>query len=393
MHIRVRNVNEAFRKLVGIFNETELGHNPPIRKSPSRVGDVLVIDEPVTVTLTQPRERVLFNRARDCNPFFHLFESLWMLAGRNDVAPLAYYSGKIGEVASDNGSTFNGAYGWRWRKAPGRPALMKEHNAIYTKAVDQLSLLIEHMTKQPTTRRAVLQMWTVKDDLLNIDVTKDVCCNTAAYFLIRPVGGRQYLDMTVTNRSNDLCWGMLGANVVHFSYLLEYMANCLGVEVGVYNQVSNNLHVYTANNGGFKPEVWLADETPDYYVSAPASEVNLNRHSLVQNREAFDREVNEFVELNYPQPRDEGDSTSGPNAVYNTHWSEPFLDKVAQPMMHAFHMGKARDYGAAFHWTSSIEDLGWRIAAQDWLAKRKANYDRKQAAKATPEASEGVSSD
>jgi hypothetical protein len=35
--------------------------------------------------------------------------------------------------------------------------------------------------------------------------------------------------MTVTNRSNDLCWGMLGANYVHFTILQEYLAARLGV--------------------------------------------------------------------------------------------------------------------------------------------------------------------
>jgi hypothetical protein len=47
----------------------------------SRAGDVLVAPHPVMSVTSIPTERVLFDPARDANPFFHLFESLWMLAG------------------------------------------------------------------------------------------------------------------------------------------------------------------------------------------------------------------------------------------------------------------------------------------------------------------------
>src|SRR5690606_3416900 len=143
----------------------------------SRVGEVAYIPEPVMITYQEPRKRVLFSEARDANPFFHLYESLWMLAGRDDVAPLAYYSSKIAEIASDNGQTFNGAYGRRWRR------MLSDSNGD---EVDQLKILIEHLRQLPNSRRAVLQMWTVGDDLLNIgtpvDYSKDVCCNTCVYF-------------------------------------------------------------------------------------------------------------------------------------------------------------------------------------------------------------------
>ena len=51
-----------------------------------------------------PCERVLLYPERNANPFFHLYESLWMLAGRNDVAGPARYAKNMNNY-SDNGVT------------------------------------------------------------------------------------------------------------------------------------------------------------------------------------------------------------------------------------------------------------------------------------------------
>jgi hypothetical protein len=53
---------------------------------PSRVGDVLVMPRPIMTEYADPTNRVLFSPMRDANPFFHVMETLWMLAGRNDLA-------------------------------------------------------------------------------------------------------------------------------------------------------------------------------------------------------------------------------------------------------------------------------------------------------------------
>jgi thymidylate synthase len=262
MHLHTRNVNTAFHELVHVFANKDsqsrrIPHSEcPIVKKPSRNGKVLMIDEPVTITYSHPRERVLFNQARDCNPFFHLYEALWMLAGRNDVAPLAYYASKMKDF-SDDGETFNGAYGDRWRWAT-----TDRFGDDEGKSVDQLDILVNHLKADPTSRRAVLQMWNVEDDLLKLghytpcvggkekackagkwvnragiamleegancpyckgtgkllkDFSKDVCCNLSVMFSIREAEGistpaDDFLDMTVTNRSNDMIWGALGAN-------------------------------------------------------------------------------------------------------------------------------------------------------------------------------------
>lgn len=697
MHLTFDSVNDAFRRLVRGIHTGEI----PTVQRPSRNGDVLQIDEPVTITYRKPTRRVLFNPVRDANPFFHVYEALWMLAGRNDVAPLTYYNSRMREF-SDDGETLNGAYGYRWREA------------------NQLDIIVDHLKVDPTSRRAVLQMWNVEDDLLKLghyepckergcvngkwqnarglamlaegadcpicrgagkrlkDFSKDVCClapevkfrspegdtdiaslagrfqsesgfkfpvysidtvtgdqqicwmtnawktgvkpvfkvsfddgssvrmtadhkvfrktkmfdgkrcigikvdevtvgdlsvgdrllatlsedsaartnvggyrqykrnvfrntggrnmalehreyvrlfqplldghlvhhengnkldnrlsnltqmvnrdhyrmgktgqdnphcrmsaddkvargrkhsasiraywdgvpadvrsammthkknrtpeqeqliadfrgsrsnhkvvgieragvtpvydftvpgrhnavlsngvvvhncNLSVMFSLRNVESeptilpdhanpgrhntmttiRRHLDMTVTNRSNDLIWGLLGANVVHFSFLQEYLAARLGVEVGRYNQFTNNLHVYTER---WKPEEWLAYRESGYdgwesfdslthrFSTYPEG---VEPFPLVKDPIAFDRELPLFVKRF---------SGKLPPEELAAQWSEPFFNDVAQPMLIAFSCAKEGDYHSALLGMEEIAAQDWRVVATQWLERR-----------------------
>lgn len=363
MHLTFRNVNSSFRGLIEGIHTGKI----PVEVRPSRVGEVLQIEEPVILTYTHPRERVLFNSARDANPVFHLYEALHMLAGRNDIAPLDYYSGNYGKQVRDGNSDIaNGAYGYRWRHSNQTSDIQGVQGMDDIDEIDQLKILINHLKANPFSRRAVLSMWNVEDDLLKVYTSRDVCCNLCVCFSIReefypterPCVYRQgvvrkCLDMTVFNRSNDLIWGCLGANYVHFGILLEYMAAHLGVEVGIYNQISNNIHVYTER---YKPEEWLNDGTPDHYV-------RIKPLPLVCDPATFDVEVPQFVETN-----------KDGKANVHRRWREPFLDLVAQKMCHAFHAHKRRDYKASHGWIDEITSLDWQIACREWIAKRETNW-------------------
>jgi hypothetical protein len=213
-------------------------------------------------------------------------------------------------------------------------------------------------------------MWNVEDDLLKIDATKDVCCNTCVYFSIRedrpPVhvddfergNAWKYLDMTVCNRSNDLVLGCFGANAVHFSFLQEYMAACIGVQVGVYNQFTNNLHVYTNN---WQPKEWLNNwmygSGGDYY-KYKSSYPTYTAVPLVKDPATFDKEVVDFVEAF----RD--------GTTHSYVFSEPFLNEVAAPACRAFQSYKARHFECALRHAESIEATDWRKDCYEWLKRR-----------------------
>lgn len=357
-HLRCMGVNDAFNTLVQEFAIDPFEPSDIAKtKNSSRVGNVIQAVEPVIVTYLEPRQRVLFNQARDANPFFHLMEALWMISSRNDLAPLQYYVSTFGQF-SDDGSTLHGAYGKRWREWFG---------------FDQLEGIVEDLKKNPSSRRNVLQMWDAccceetkvphpvygkarNDPFMASNGGKDVPCNVSALFLIN--NGR--LDMTVFNRSNDLILGMLGANVVHFSFLLEYMAAQIGVDMGVYNQITNNLHVYENN---FKPEEWLSDTTPNYYSRVP----RINGVKLVSNPEQFDRELKVFNEEWLGLDLSEN---------WVATFKEPFFESVAKPMALAFVYHKRRDYKSANKWTSEIMADDWRIACTSWIRKREARYNK-----------------
>lgn len=365
MHLYYDNVNQAFYGLVVQFHH----NNIEILEESSRNGPVLRCVEPVTITYARPWERVLFNKARDCNPFFHMFEALWMLAGRNDLKPLVYYNPRMGDY-SDDGKTLNGAYGYRWRRAQG------DIHPDAVSIVDQLEILAERLREYPYDRRCVLQMWNIEDDLLKIGTSKDVCCNTHVYFSARRQelskkqdprdwpDGRPFtpqLDMTVCNRSNDLVWGMLGANYVHFTFLQEYMAACLGWEVGVYNHFTNNLHVYKHN---WEPDKWLAksEEIDPYDTPLLKNCLGSSRIKLVQEPARFDDECNRFVE-----------SIDG-------EFKEPFLGYVAQPMMAAFRQHKKRNYRGdnnALVLIERVHATDWKIVGKAWLERRRDKWEAK----------------
>lgn len=191
----------------------------------SRNGPVLQMPTPVTTVYQRPMERVVFWPQRDANPFFHLYEAMWMLDGRNDLEGVARYAKQMREY-SDDGKTINGsAYGYRWRSA--------------FDPTDQLREVVRMLRANVNERRAILQMWDASTDLGSS--SKDVPCNTTASVQINTEGA---LDLTVFCRSNDIVWGAYGANAVHFSFLLEYLARCIGVPVGQYYQVSINWHGY-----------------------------------------------------------------------------------------------------------------------------------------------------
>ena len=72
--ITARNVNDAYYE--AMWKIPVYG-----RPNESRAGKLLSASTPVITTYLKPLERMLFNRARDANPFFHVMESMWMLAG------------------------------------------------------------------------------------------------------------------------------------------------------------------------------------------------------------------------------------------------------------------------------------------------------------------------
>jgi len=198
------------------------------RREDSRNGPVISIEHPVLITVVNPKIRANVDPIRNANPFFHLMEFVWMMAGESSPDWISQFNKRFVEYADANNITgkpqIHGAYGRRWRYHFNR---------------DQIQMCVSMLKKDPTTRRAVIGMWNPMVDLNTIH--NDLPCNTHIY--LRVTDGE--LDFTVCNRSNDVIWGMTGANAVHMTLLQELMANAIGVDVGVYRVFTVNAHVYT----------------------------------------------------------------------------------------------------------------------------------------------------
>lgn len=226
MHVlRVGGVNEAYVDGLGYIIDQGKSRD-------SRAGKVIALDEPFAIVYERPLERVLFDPVRDANPFFHLFESLFLLAGRNDARWLDRFVGDFSSRFAEADGTLHGSYGYRWRRhfdleGGGNPNMP-----------DQLDTVVRLLKVNPDDRRVTIQMW---DPVADLGQNRnDVPCNLMA--TPRIVDG--LLHLTVFNRSNDFIWGLAGANAVKFSFLLEYLAGRIGVGVGTYTQISTNAHIY-----------------------------------------------------------------------------------------------------------------------------------------------------
>ncbi len=307
----------------------------------SRNGPVVMFPEPVTTVYLRPAERVMYWAERDANPFFHLMESLWMLAGRNDVEFVAQFVERMRSF-SDDGTTFHGAYGYRWR----------QHFPE-----DQLPLIVEALKKNPDDRRQVLSMWDADADLGRDG--KDLPCNLQAVFQIA-CDGR--LDMMVTNRSNDMIWGAYGANAVHFSYLHEYVARAVGVEQGVYRQVSANFHAYTSVLDTVAGLVdCVADPVTGRAVRDPYREERVEPYPLMTLPvDEWNQELMMFL--------------SEPFAV---GYRDPFFRRVAIPMLKAHRAFKSSGpdrFDAALLELENVAATDWKLAAQEWIERRRVAY-------------------
>lgn len=206
----------------------------------------------VTTYLERPQDPCILIPQRRWNPWLAMSEGLWILSGRSDVKSLLPYNRNIIEF-SDDGNHLYGAYGLR----------------MY----EQIDPLIERLKKDPSDRRAVLQIWTQGTYDFN-DLTtdsKDPPCNNLVYFKLR----QGELHMTVINRSNDIHWGLYAVNLPTFQMLQQYIAARLGVGVGSQTHFSNSLHYYTDDKRATAITERMMDKS---YVQTPQT---YPEHSLM----------------------------------------------------------------------------------------------------------------
>lgn len=307
-------------------------------KRDSRNGPVLVAPEPVTTIYSRPWQRVLFSPERDANPFFHLVESVWMLAGRdtviNDLVP---YVKRMRDFSDDDCHQW-GAYGKRWRSWFG------------SNSEDQLLWAIKRLKENPDDRRVVISMWDGDLDPYKVNANgKDVPCNTHIYAWIDPAGA---LSLTVCCRSNDIIWGAYGANAVHFSVLQEFLASAIGVPMGRLYQVSNNFHAYV--------------EVMEKYGKCEALESGYPLHQPIVLGGQSPEDFLEECELIFSSSVD----------LLNWEPLNDWLRLTVKPAIIAHRFYKLKQFEMARINAAKIKDPAWSEACHTWLSRRQAARKR-----------------
>ena len=178
----------------------------------------------VLLKLERPRARLSRSETRG-RAFSCLGEFLWYLSGDNQLDFIRYYI-KDYKKESDDGRTVYGGYG-------PRIFCQRGHN--------QLENVIKLLSKQRTSRRAVIQLFNA-EDIAGRERRREIPCTCTLQFILRD----HKLHLIVSMRSNDAFKG-LPHDIFAFTMLQEVVARTLGVDVGPYQQFVGNLHLYDYN--------------------------------------------------------------------------------------------------------------------------------------------------
>lgn len=222
MNLNYRNATEALPDLMRYV----LNYGASV---PSRNGNTfeLAMNQ---ITLTDPWPLAITTPERKASIAAQIAETMWILAGRNDIGWLSAYLPQAHKF-SDDGATWRGGYGPRIRAF----GILDKHGDYCTQ--DQLQHVINLLQEDPNTRRAVISLY---DPAIDTQPGKDIPCNNWLHFLPRG----EKLDLHVAIRSNDLMWGWSGINAFEWGALLAIVAGLTGLKRGSLTFSISSLHLY-----------------------------------------------------------------------------------------------------------------------------------------------------
>lgn len=200
----------------------------------------------VALQIDNPSQRCLVLPYRHDNIFAKIAETLWVIAGRNDIQWLSYYLPRAPEYSDDK---------IRWRAGYG-PRLRKWIGPFGV--TDQVHKCLDLLQSDPNTRRAVMSLWNPAEDYVE---TLDTPCNNWLHWLIRD--GK--LRLNISQRSSDILYGFSGINLFEWSVLQEFMARWLGLEIGPLTYFISSLHLYKQHyeRGNKIEDAWTGETIYD----------------------------------------------------------------------------------------------------------------------------------
>jgi thymidylate synthase len=230
------------------------------------------LPEPTIIKITNPLSRWVTLSERRWNIVLPYAESLWIALGRNDLEMITYYLSRM-ESFSDDGKFIRGGYGPRFRCYNGNASDYKNNGKsggakLANLEVDQFQYIIEKFKQDPYTRQGVVTIGDPVKDCFGangvIKQTKDFPCTRTLQFMREPQTNK--LNMTVYMRSNDFIWGASAVNIFNYTFMQEYFASILGLEVGAYYHIANNIHYYEEHRELVERLSSIKNVSDDFYL-------------------------------------------------------------------------------------------------------------------------------
>lgn len=140
---------------------------------------------PCLMHIINPKKRTLLYPKRGNNPFATLAETLWVLAGRNDMKFLTMFLPRAADF-SDDGEVWRAGYGPRMRKW------------FYgeCETTDQIKFIVKQLMKDQNSRQAVMSIWDPAEEN-TVEKTKDYPCFVGSTIVHSPEGNKQIKDIPI----------------------------------------------------------------------------------------------------------------------------------------------------------------------------------------------------
>lgn len=154
-----------------------------------------------------------------------IYELLWFLRGDSNIQYLKDHGVSIWDEWADENGELGPVYGHQWRSwatADGG-------------SIDQISKVIEQITKNPDSRRLIVSAWNVAD----VDKMKLPPCH--AFFQFYVADGK--LSCQLYQRSADVFLGV-PFNIASYALLTLMVAHVTGLQAGEFVHTLGDAHLY-----------------------------------------------------------------------------------------------------------------------------------------------------
>lgn len=190
----------------------------------------------LSIELTDPRNRFVWNKAREMNYEFAMKFFLWMLNGDTDFS----------YVAGSNNNAKN------FIDAPKDDKAMPTNfsTAYGPRIVRQLPFILDELARDKESRRAVIHIL-LEDDLqmLGTNTKEEYPCTDSFTFLIRDNKLHMYTHMRSNNMVLTICYDMFNMTMFHEYVYREMKKTYPELKLGTYHHNIASAHYFDREQG------------------------------------------------------------------------------------------------------------------------------------------------